>query len=372
MSEEIVEERNNFNTFSQPANNKVTGILKSLLAVGCNIIVLSSGLVNSRTGKIYKRKEEKYCGVSVIYCAILDIPLLNTLSSILYMYSEILRLHRMNKIDHIIFYNYKPEVAWPAYLAKCFLKIPITLEYEDGYSHVTELSLIKRFLFEKTEKIVSKKVDFAILVTSLMASQISIPNVIIRGVVNTALYEDCRRYNKKKNEKFTILYSGGLDEARGINVLLSAIPKLEFDCKVIVTGKGKLNFDDERVDFRGFVSYQEVKELMMQSDVLVQCQLEKHDFGSVSFPSKLFEYITTGNYIISSNVSDVKVFAGDCIDYYENDDSKQLALAIERAYKNWKNNLIEISRVNSLCEKNLPENIGKKIIQMWSDEEDNN
>ena len=360
MSDKVIKQRSNQSIFSQPGNNKTKGIIDSLLTTDSKITVLSNGLVNNKSFKKYKKCYDKIDNSEVIYCEIIDFPLINTLSSIYYIYKEIKKQNYLQSVDNIIFYNYKPETALAAYLAKVNLGIPITIEYEDGYSDLKDLGKFKSFLFKYTEKIVSKKVDSAILVNSDLKRKYSVPNVVIRGTVDSDFYNECKNYKKIKNKKFTILYSGGLDKVRGINVLIDSLKYIDFDFKLIITGKGEVKFDDKRIDFKGFIPYDEMKKVMMQSDLLIQCQLAKSSFSTSSFPSKIFEYIATGNYILSSNIADIKDFAKDNIYYYFNDDPKEMAKQIKEIYKLWENN-VENKSMKELCEHNLPDALGKKI-----------
>lgn len=363
MTENIQKLRNNKASFSQAANNKITGITKALLYNDCEVLILSSGLVNNKTGRFYQEVSEKTDFAQVIYAGMRDIPVLGSFSAAVHMYRLICRLHAEKMIDNIIFYNYKPEVALPAFWAKKRLGIPITVEYEDGYSSIADIKGLKKLIFTKTEKVVSKKIDSAILVSAQLQPLFSVPTVVVRGVVNEDFYQECCNYKKRKNEKFTILYSGDLGKTRGVGILYDALGSFKEDCRVIITGKGKLGSNDPRIDFRGFVSYQEVKDLMKQADVLLQCQRTKDSFAQTSFPSKLFEYIATGNVIVSSAMDDVKSFAGDAIIYYENDDSKNLAESLEKAYLLYEkeNNNEKIER---LCKENLPCNVGKCIVKV--------
>lgn len=363
MSLDIAKERHSENIFSQPANNKIIGILEALSSVGYNVTILSSGLANSKSGKLYPEKKERYKGTDVIYCRIIDLPLINSLTSIIYMYRAIKKQYRISEIDNIIFYNYKPEVAWAAYFAKKFLHIPITVEYEDGYAHVEGLSRFKAAILNLTEKLVSKKIDSAILVSSLLQKKYKVPNVVVRGVIDKNFLMECEKYHKTPNDKFTILYSGGLDNSRGINVLLESLRFLDIDCRIVITGKGNIEVPDDRVEFKGFIPYENVKELMKQADVLLQCQLVGSQFANASFPSKLFEYICTGNTIISSAMPDVMNFAGDAFVYYDNDDPKALADAIKKAYAVYGDNMDKYN-VQELCVQNLPKQVGERIKNM--------
>lgn len=359
MSQDHIHIRHNSAIYSQPANNKVEGILLSLVEAGCCVEILSSGLVNSKSGRFFRKLEgEKLHGVAVTYCGILDLPLMNTVTSILAMYNEIKRKHTEKKIDQIVFYNYKPEVAWAAYLAKKILHIPITVEYEDGYSYVDSMSKFKRWIFTTTEKVVSKEINSAIVVNSQIANQYSVPTVVVRGVVKPEFSKQCKLFEKKQNGLFTILYSGGLDRTRGVDVLVEALQYVDIDCRVVITGKGKREFKDPRIDFKGFVSYEEAVYWMQQADVLLQCQLVNDDFAEVSFPSKLFEYIATGNPVISSDLPEVKRFAGDAFTYYENDDPRSLAKALEKLYHSFSAE----NKTAMLCEENMPAKIGHKLM----------
>lgn len=361
MTENIQKLRNNKASFSQAANNKVTGITKALLYNDCEVLILSSGLVNNKTGRFYPEVSEKTDLAQVIYAGMRDIPVLGSFSTAVHMYRLICRLHAEKKIDNIIFYNYKPEVALPALWAKKKLGIPITVEYEDGYSSVADIKGLKRLIFTNTEKIVSKKIDSAILVSAQLRPLFSVPTVVVRGVVNEDFYQECRGYKKEKNEEFTILYSGDLGKTRGVGILYEALHYFKKDCKVVITGKGKQESDDPRIAFKGFVSYQEVKDLMKQADVLLQCQRTRDSFAQVSFPSKLFEYLATGNIIVSSAMDEVKKFASDAIIYYEDDDAKKLAEALEKAYLLYKKENSN-KKIEQLCKENLPCNVGKHIV----------
>lgn len=365
MTLDIADIRNNRNTYSQPGNNKITGILDSLMAANCDVTVLSNGLVNKKSGKFFKKLIGQFHGAQVIYCSILDLPVLNTLSSVISVCKEIRRISKTNGIDNIIFYNYKPEVAFPALYAKKVLKIPITIEFEDGFTTISYLGSFKKLIMGLTEKIVSKCVDSAIVVNSLIAKRYKVPTVVVRGIVDTDFYNECVAYKKKKNAKFTILYSGGLNHARGIYVLLEALNYIHQDFSLIICGKGEIeNTYDPRVIYKGFVTIEEVHYLMKQADLLVITQLKNNVFGNESFPSKLFEYVATGNMIIASNVGDLRQFAGDSIAYYDNDDPIELANRINDAYICWKNGEDKSLKVRELCINNLPEIIGKTIVQV--------
>lgn len=370
MLEDIIKLRNNKSVFSQAANNKIWGIKKSLEENNCDVKILSTGLVNNNTFKFYKKYYSKIDN-KVTYCSIIDIKLINVLSSIFFTFLEIIKINKEKKIDNIIFYNYKPEVAWPAWLAKKILKTNITIEYEDGYYSTESISKFKQKLFVLTENIISKSVDSAILVTSKLKSRVDARSVIVRGIVDEEFMKYCKSTRQANNSgKVKILYSGGLDKERGLQVLLDSLDYIDEEFELIISGRGPLeniitNKNDSRIKYLGFTDYEVVKENIKNADILVSCQLENHNFGNVSFPSKIFEYIASGNKIISSKTSDVEEFGEDSFYFYENDDSQKLAYSIKQAIHdiNIKNNRYELN-VQKLCKENTCKKVGQKIISV--------
>ncbi|MDU7726411.1 MAG: glycosyltransferase [Clostridium perfringens] len=368
MLNDVINQRKNKEIFSQAANNKVNAIRKSLERNNVYVQILSSGLVNNKKLKFYKEFNSEI-DKKLTYCSILDAPLLNIITSIFFMFFKIKKIHKNQKVSNIIFYNYKPEVAIPALLAKKLLKIPITLEYEDGYHTVDSIGKMKSVLFTLTEKIVSKNIDSAILVTSKLRQRVNVKNVVVRGVVDEILLIESSK-KVKKNKKIKIIYSGGLDEERGIKILLESLKYIDYDFDLVITGKGIFEnqvreYKDSRIKFYGFVDYDLVKKLIVNSDILINCQLEKHNFGEASFPSKIFEYIATGNRIVSSKVSDIYEFAKDCFYFYDDDKPENLALAIKKAINDIENNNnYYLENTKRICYENTYDSIGKIILKI--------
>lgn len=362
IGDDVLQARKNFSVKSQAANNKIIGILRSLASCGCKVSNISSGIVNRKTGKIYRALKGSIEDNDLTYCSTIDIPLLSTIWSSISIYLEIARINKSNRIDNIIFYNFKPEVAIPAYLAKRILGIPITIEYEDGISNLPRN--FRYLMLELTEKIVKPHIASAIIVNSNIKSRLEVPCIVIRGLIDPFFHQKCKIQNKICNDKFTILYSGGLDPERGINVLIAAANYLDFPCQILVTGGANIDQPkDSKIKYLGYIDYEDVQNLMLSADVLIQSQLVSSSFSLESFPSKLFEYLATGNSIVSSDLPDVRDFAQDALIYYSDDDPMQLANAIKFAYSNQKNPQNK-KRIDDLCVNNLPISIGTKLLKL--------
>lgn len=367
LSKNVIDMRNNKNIFSQAANNKILGIINSLQKVGCDLEVISSGLVNSKSFKKYGKVIDDSEGYKIIYAPIWDIPFINTITSIFYTYKIIKSSHLIKKIDNIIFYNYKPEVAWVAWLAKSRLGISITVEIEDGYRNVEGISGIKKYIFDTTEKIVGKCIDSAICVNPSLSKDMYVPNVIVRGVVNDEIVKLSKNHSKSQRNKPKLMFSSTLDEVRGIDILLEALKYTSKEFELLISGRddrGMCKYcKDPRVEYLGFLSYEKLQYYLLDADILLQCQLENSEFSQASFPSKIFEYIATGNLIISSSMSDVVEFAGDSFIFYQNDSPKELARAIDKAITSLEKNKLH-QEIDKLVQDNLPDKVGKRILEV--------
>ncbi len=337
-------------------------MVRALESADIDVTILSSALTSGGSLKWFPTTNGGRISKSwIFYCGVLRAPVFNTFTSILSIYKQIKRMQKEERIDAILFYNFKPEAAWPAFFASKRYHIPIVVEYEDGYKHVKEMSWLKRKVFLLTETTVKKRIKKAIIANSLMKSEFPTPCFVLRGIVNPTFHHRCKTYMKCRNERFTILYSGGLDPSRGVQILLKSLEYLKIPCEVQITGKGELNSADERVQVLGFLPYDQVLARMMQADLLVQCQLVNDQFASVSFPSKLFEYIATGNSVVSSSLPDVVDFGANRLSYYNNDDPKELAERIMEVFHQWEAGLDHNHKTTDLCEDNLPEAIGERL-----------
>lgn len=364
ISEELMRERNNGNVYSQAGNNKVLGIFKSLTYAGAEVKVISCGLVSGRECKFFGKKIEMTEIGEIFYASAFSFPILNIFVSMFSVWHEIKRCCGIQKPDCILFYNFKVETAIPAYWASKKYGVPISVEYEDGYGSGGEIGRFKQKVLRLVEENIKPYLTSAILVTTKVREKFNIPNIVVRGIINEEYLEFCKNYNKKRHEKMLVLYSGGLEEVRGIKVLLDAVKYCKADFKLVIIGKGNIKIEDERIEYKGFLAYDEVKEYMAEADVLIQCQLAKHDFGEVSFPSKIFEYLATGNYIISSDVSDMKEFSTGKFVIYEDDSPVELAMEIDKAYLLWKEGKISENQLEELCVSNSPQKLGENILEV--------
>ena len=89
------------------------------------------------------------------------------------------------------------------------------------------------------------------------------------------------------------------------------------------------------ITFKGFVSDEELNELLLKSDVLAMVRTNT-EFANYGFPFKLSEYLATGNIVIATKVGDVEDYLTDGVNAYliNSEDSDAVYHAIESIYNN--------------------------------------
>lgn len=142
---------------------------------------------------------------------------------------------------------------------------------------------------------------------------------------------------KKLNETLQILYAGTYAAKEGVTYLIEGV-KQAIDngckCKLLLLGKAPQDLREKYgnetfIDFKGFVSDEELYQLQMGSDVLAMVRTNSI-FANYGFPFKLSEYLATGNIVLSTKVSDVEKYLTDKKDAYliEPENSKAICDAI--------------------------------------------
>jgi glycosyltransferase involved in cell wall biosynthesis len=93
-----------------------------------------------------------------------------------------------------------------------------------------------------------------------------------------------------------------------------------------------------RVTFHGRLPDAAYAALIQRCHVGLNCQRASHPISSVTFPSKIFSYLSAGLVVVSSRASEVPAVCGDACLYYEAEEAASLAAAVRRAlseYPEW-------------------------------------
>lgn len=249
-------------------------------------------------------------------------------------------IKNLKKEDKIIVYNANPVQVIALVFVRMMKKNEIIVEFEEFYRRKNEK--LKNFIFSSLENILINKSEKFILTNKNM-------DVKIRRIRGKNSYSKCYsagylinepnfKMENIDNDKI-ILYSGRLDYEGGIEIFLEALNYINERCKVIVCGSGSLEeklkkykCNNNLIDFsyRGFISREELNKLLNVNCICINPIRQNNLFSTVSFPSKILQYLQYGNVVVSSNIECIDLL-GDLKKYihiYDDDNPKKLALKI--------------------------------------------
>jgi glycosyltransferase involved in cell wall biosynthesis len=141
-------------------------------------------------------------------------------------------------------------------------------------------------------------------------------------------------------EEVRFLYSGALDTTRGVNLIFEALEYLPKDgWRLEVAGDGSIKELirevacslqwREKVTYHGVLSTEANNRLMAECHVGLNCQRSSDPVSGVTFPSKIFTYLSAGLLVISSKAGAVEEFCGNACLYYEGETPQSLAGAMK-------------------------------------------
>ncbi|UPT77167.1 glycosyltransferase family 4 protein [Sulfurovum sp. XGS-02] len=146
--------------------------------------------------------------------------------------------------------------------------------------------------------------------------------------------------NNTKNKTFTIGYVGRISSGKGIDVLLTAVTKLDFDFELIIVGSGELEKEmkalasrlpkEKKISFVGKIPNDKLVDFYNVFDIFIFPTMMNESFGNVAI-----EAMGCKLPIIGSNIGGLTDYIFDGINGYlfEPGNSDELADNITKFYK---------------------------------------
>jgi glycosyltransferase involved in cell wall biosynthesis len=169
--------------------------------------------------------------------------------------------------------------------------------------------------------------------------------VVLNGAAPETLLDGWSPRPAAKNG-FTVLSHGSVEERYGQDTLVEAAALLRGevpDMRVVLTGRGS-GVDDlltsieelgvgDIVDFKGWVSWSEIADLLYLSDVGVVAQ-KASPYSHLVQTNKMVDYWIFGKPVIASRLRSVSELYDDSVlEYFEPGDAQSLADAIRRLWE---------------------------------------
>jgi len=223
-------------------------------------------------------------------------------------------LEKAKELNSDIYHIHDPELIFIGLELKKIGKIVIFDAHEDLPKQIMAKHYLGKISKKVLSKIISKveiltlrKFDLVISATPIIRDKFLNNKIKSIDINNFPILDELIDI-KPTFETKNICYVGLLYQTRGIKEIVKAIEDIE-DIKLIIAGKFyDKNFENEikalkgwqKVDFRGFVNRDELKEILKNS---VAGLVTLHPTPSYieAYPVKMFEYMSAGLPVISSD-----------------------------------------------------------------------
>jgi len=228
------------------------------------------------------------------------------------------RKHKDEEVTIFVYQMHSPFMAGACAVKKIIPSAKIVLIVPDLPQYMDlRTSIIKRFL-KKIDwigiKRRMKRVDKYVLYSKHMADFLHLKKndwIVMEGAFNPSLLIE--ENISKEEDKTSIMYSGVLDMRYGIPELLDAMPLLDERYELWLTGHGNAiplieerAKNDERIKFFGFLpSRRDLLLKQKEASMLISPRHTNEEASKYCFPSKLFEYMISGNPVLSTNIAGI-------------------------------------------------------------------
>lgn len=186
-----------------------------------------------------------------------------------------------------------------------------------------------------------------------------IPHVVIEGVAESNVHPLSSQLNSTGGDKSRIFYSGGLSEDYGVKDLVDALRYLPDNIEILICGRGALQDyireaarNDSRVKYLGFVDPSKVKEIASGCRILINPRRLDKDFVSLSFPSKLIEYMTYGVPVLTTRIPSIPSQYEQFLFFIDAEGAEGVARGILNVLNSTEADLINKTRLAQLYVKN--------------------
>lgn len=327
---------------------KTRGIARALLSAGHEVTIFSPGLtVADQIIKPFSEVEEYPEGILRIeYGKCFSYPKCSPING--WIISRKLR-REAKKFDAFIYYNVTLSAALTISAFKDAVRI---IEYEDNVFNKALVGdrnsweSFKRLLFNhliaKTDGVIA--VCLGLQLKDTLKHSVLTPGIIDEDVINNV----SSRVNKLvEGNSVHIVLTGGIHYSKGGDLLVKAMSYIATPCKVSVYGNCSLDTnlqelikrvpDRHLFQFNGYMPHEElIKVLNQGADILINTTRSMGvGAQAAGFPFKMMEYASTGRPIVSSEIGKLDEDFNHHITYYNGEDPKDIANAIEEVINHY-------------------------------------
>ena len=204
-----------------------------------------------------------------------------------------------------------------------------------------------------------KRLDGYVLLTEEMnnvANPSGKPHIVMEGSCEVTY---CNKEIALSDDisKKVCLFSGSVNEANGINILVKAFQMSSLsDVDLHIYGSGPYTEKlvqacrrHSNILYNGTVRNDIVVNKQKEADLLINPRPSNIEFGAFSFPSKLIEYMASGTPVLTTRLPGIPIEYYDYVYVIEDESPSGIAVAIRNALHEKRN--LGIAAQKFVCEK---------------------
>lgn len=298
-----------------------------------------------RDKKMYVKAADIEIGNGIISRRVgfLNLPVIKQFWQTMAVYKEAKK--HVDKDTVVFTFNLFPQVGLPAMWLKrrfgchtCSLLADLPID-----DNANSKNIFRNYLRKRFEKLTEKAIadcDSLVVLNKQAALNYApdTPYIVVEGgVEEAALSPLANRAKEKKN----IVYCGALTEYSGVMPLVEAMKNVnDKDAVLEIYGGGylaeeieKVASNTQNVKFFGKVPNKEMLEIQRNAYLLVNPRPVDDAIARVTFPSKMFEYMTSGTPVLTTKLNGLSEEFLKHLFYVENGTADEFAAAINSIFE---------------------------------------
>lgn len=327
------------------SSNKMNYIVSLLKNAGHHVIIVAyyHGTVSGINRRIISKVDDREVRWFLPCIDILHGPL-RKLTGISSKLSILWALCRIPKSSILLVYN-----------ANIYARMIQTLNRFKHFDVILDVEEVQYYYLQGKERARAKFIEEKMYT---LASKYIVVNDLIyeRFLDNNKPYmvlygnytAQCKISEKNTDGRIHVIFSGSIDRIRGADRAVAAANYLPDSYCLHITGGGQSNVvaeianeaerinqnaGYEKVILHGQLPMQELDALVQSMHIGLNLQDVNNPFEAVSFPSKIAFYFAHGLNVVSSRMSSVEASRiSDRLSYYDGNDPKEIAAAIQRTH----------------------------------------
>lgn len=296
-------------------------LIDALKTVGCNVTFISSAPVSNYPGNpkiFFKMSSVNIFGVQGLYLPFVNLIILKHISRLISLFFLGGLFIAKSRPNFLVVHGVHSSYIICAFFFEKLFKLKSIVVVTDPPEAVLRKSHGLRGLFYTLDKfIVSlllRKISGVVVLSKDLATALcpEVPALLIQGFAA----EDSTSDPKNKHvfgpsgEAFHIVYAGGLSTEYGVDLVLNAISFIHCDeFRFHFFGKGPMHSEimsraqlDPRIYCHGFIASDDLLPILKGADLLINPRPTTQQLVNLTFPSKLFEYISLGVPVLTTRL----------------------------------------------------------------------